>query len=68
MIMQTLQPIEARLRRSLLVGAALLASLVPAALMPESGAATLLLDWFPSLCLERIGGIAALSNALTLVP
>jgi len=62
------QRIDARARRWLLVGAALLAPLVPAALMPETIASAILLDWFESICLERIGGIAAATNALTLVP
>ncbi len=60
--------IVARGRRWLLVGAALLAPLVPAALMPETIASVIVLDWFESICLERIGGIAAATNALTLVP
>jgi len=68
MIMQSLRPIEAKVRRSLLVGAALLASLVPGVLMPENAAALILFDWFQSICLDRIGGIAAATNALTLVP
>ena len=66
--MQMLPPIDAKVTRWLLVGAALLAPLVPAVLMPDSAASTLLVDWFGWICLDHIGGIAAATNALTLVP
>lgn len=68
MIMQLLLPrVEAGLRRWLRIGAALATSLVPAALMPEGSAAALLLNWIESISLERVGGIAALSNAFALM-
>ena len=67
--MQTIRPrIEARVRHWLLAGAALLASLAPAALLPECLASAILLNWIESISLERIGSIAALTNALTLMP
>jgi adenylosuccinate lyase len=66
--MQTiLQRIDARVRRWLLVGAALLAPLAPAALMPESFACAILKS-IESISVERIADIAAVTNALTLMP
>jgi beta-lactamase regulating signal transducer with metallopeptidase domain len=66
--MQTiLQRIDARVRRWLLVGAALLAPLAPAALMPETFASAILKS-IESISVERIAGIAAVTNALTLMP
>ena len=68
MPMQTiLQRIEARVRRWLLVGAALLAPLVPAALVPESFACAIL-KTIASISVEGIAGVAGVSNALTLMP
>ncbi len=68
MLMQTiLQRIEARVRRWLLVGAALLAPLAPAALMPENFACAIL-NSIASVSVEGIAGIAAVTNALTLMP
>lgn len=65
--MQTIgRRIEARVRRWLRVGAALLAPLVPAALMPE-GFASAILNWLESISLEHIAAIAAVSNGLTLM-
>lgn len=62
-----LQRIVAGARRVLLAGAALLAPLAPAALMPERFASAIL-NSIASISVEAITGIAALSNALTLIP
>lgn len=59
--------IKASVRRWLLVGAALLAPLVPAALTPESYAYAIL-ESIESISVEAIAGIAAVTNALTLMP
>jgi hypothetical protein len=62
-----LRRIDARVRRWLLAGAALLASLAPAALMPE-GYAGEILQAIASINVEHIADIAAATNALTLMP
>jgi hypothetical protein len=62
-----LQRIVPRVRRWLLVGAALLAPLAPAALVPESYAYAIL-ESIESISVEAIAGIAAATNALTLMP
>ncbi len=62
-----LQRIEAGARRWLLVGVALLAPLAPAALVPESFACAILKS-IALISVEGIAGIAAVSNALTLLP
>jgi len=60
--------VKARLRRRLLAGVALLAPLVPVTLLPECFVSGMLLDWIASISLEQISAIAALTNALTLMP
>jgi len=51
-----------------LIVTALLAPLAPAALLAESYVPEIVLNWIESICVQRIGGIAALTNALTLMP
>jgi adenylosuccinate lyase len=62
-----LQRIEARVRRWLPVGAALLVPLAPAALVPDRYVSAIL-NWIESIDMERIESIAAVTNALTLMP
>ena len=68
MLMQMiLQRIEARVRRRLLAGAALLSPLTAAALVPTRVACTIL-DAIASISVEGLAGLAAATNALTLMP
>lgn len=62
-----LQRITAKANRWQLAGVALLAPLAPAALAPESFACAIV-NSIASISVERIAGIAALGNALTLLP
>jgi len=59
--------IEGRVRHRLLIGAALLAPLASAVLVPDSYAYAIL-ESIESISVEAIAGIAAVSNALTLMP
>ena len=68
MPMQTiLRRIDARVRRWLFVGAALLAPLAPAALVPERFARAIPKS-IESISVEGIAGVAAATNALALMP